>query len=123
MQNFWSISEINVWIVVKFRHCGRSHSLFFFLKRLINGLRPVSVLPVLRKLLEEVVYKQLTDHLITNKEVSHIQSAFRKSCTTATTLIKVTNEITKNMNEAQVTYLALQDYSKTIYCIKLERMI
>lgn len=41
-----------------------------------------------------------------------VQSAFRKNYSTSTALIKITTDITKNMDEGRMTYLCLLDYSK-----------
>ena len=51
-------------------------------KRDFNSLRPISVLPVLAKVLESVVAGQLTDYLEFNKLLSDAQSGFwSKHCT------------------------------------------
>ena len=50
----------------------------------INNFRPISVLPVLSKILEKAVHKQLYAHLDEHKLLSSHQSGFRPSHSTAT---------------------------------------
>ena len=43
----------------------------------LNNYRPISVLPVVMKIFERAIHKQLYDHLVKNKLLSLFQSGFR----------------------------------------------
>ncbi|XP_030759775.1 uncharacterized protein LOC115885127 [Sitophilus oryzae] len=75
-------------------------------------LRPVSILPVLSKILENVIKIQLVNHIENNNILPDTQSGFRvgHSCTTA--LLNVTDHIFRSINEDKFTLLVLLDYSK-----------
>ena len=57
---------------------------------LTTDFRPISVLPVLSKVLERVVYDQLLSHLLTFDLLSDIQSGFHPQCSTQDVLLHVT---------------------------------
>ncbi len=48
----------------------------------LNNFRPISILPVMSKLLERVVYSQLLSYLNTNDILSPHQSGFRQGHST-----------------------------------------
>ena len=43
-----------------------------------GNYRPISILPVISKLIEKIAHQQLYDYLSTNNLLSHAQSGFRK---------------------------------------------
>uniref|UniRef100_A0A8C7XI96 Reverse transcriptase domain-containing protein n=1 Tax=Oryzias sinensis TaxID=183150 RepID=A0A8C7XI96_9TELE len=77
----------------------------------LNNYRPISNLPFLGKVLEKVVYQQLTDFLLLNNSFDVFQSGFRPHHSTETALIKVTNDIRLNTDDGKVSVLILQDLS------------
>ena len=56
-----------------------------------NNFRPISVLPVVMKIFERAIHKQLYDHLVTNKLLSQFQSGFRPGHSTSTALLDVSD--------------------------------
>ena len=56
-----------------------------------SNYRPITILPIMSKLLERVVYQQLTDYLNVNDLLSPNQSGFRKGYSTMDTLLFVTD--------------------------------
>jgi len=74
--------------------------------------RPVSILCVLAKVFEKIVHKQVSDYVAEHKLISNNQSGFRKGHNTTTTLIKVTDEIRKAIDDRKLTLLLLFDFSK-----------
>jgi hypothetical protein len=74
--------------------------------------RPVSILCVLAKVFEKIVHKQVSDYVSKHKLISNNQSGFRKGHNTTTTLIKVTDEIRKAIDDRKLTLLLLFDFSK-----------
>ena len=61
-------------------------------KELLTNYRPISLLPITSKLIEQVVRSQLTTHLEENKLIHPLQSGFRQRHSTATTLLWTTND-------------------------------
>ena len=57
-----------------------------------NNNRPISVLPVVSKLIERVVFKQLYEYLNDNNLLTESQSGFRPMFSTKTALLEITNE-------------------------------
>ena len=57
-----------------------------------NNYRPISVLPIVSKLIERVVFNQLYTYLNYNNLLTESQSGFRPLFSTETTLLETTNE-------------------------------
>ena len=62
-------------------------------KRMMDNYRPMSVLPVFSKVLEQVVYKQLYSYLEANKLQSEKQFGFRQRSSTQHAVIILTDSI------------------------------
>ena len=62
-----------------------------------NNYRPFSVLPVVSKLIERVVFNQLYEYLNNNNFLTESQSGFRPMFSTETALLEATNEWLWNM--------------------------
>ena len=60
-------------------------------KEQMNNYRPISVIPVIKKVLERVVHNQLHEFLVTNNLLAVQQSGFRKAHLTNTVLCYVTD--------------------------------
>ena len=77
-----------------------------------NNYRPISVLPILSKILEKHVASSLPVFLRHNNLLYDQQSAFRTGHSTETALIRLTDQILKNMDNDEVTGLAFIDCRK-----------
>lgn len=88
-----------------------------------SHLRPISILPILSKVLEKVMYNQLYEYVEAHDILPDVQSGFRKnrSCTTA--LLTVTDDIMKATDSGKISLLVLLDFSKAFDTINHEIMI
>jgi len=79
--------------------------------------RPISILPALSKCLERIVHEQIMNYIETNVIVSIFQSGFRSRHSTASALLKVTEDIRAAMDNKLATLLTLFDFSKAFDCV------
>uniref|UniRef100_A0A1Y1M988 Reverse transcriptase domain-containing protein n=1 Tax=Photinus pyralis TaxID=7054 RepID=A0A1Y1M988_PHOPY len=89
----------------------------------VNDLRPISILPVLSKVLEKVMSEQINEFLKVESILPNTQSAFRVgySCTTA--LLNVTNDIICSVDQGALSALVLLDFSKAFDTINHKILI
>lgn len=94
-----------------------------------NDFRPISILPLLSKVMENLIYKQINQYLTFNKLLTERQSGFRKNRSCVTALIDVTEELRSNMDNMRDSFLILLDHSKafdtvnhSILLTKLEKI-
>ena len=78
----------------------------------ITNYRPISLLPIISKILEKIVATQLTTYLETNNLLSHSQHGFRPKLSTETALLKISDRIYNNMDNRKISLLLLLDLSK-----------
>ena len=78
-----------------------------------NNYRPISVLPVVSKLVERVVFKQLYWYLNYNNLLTESQSCFRPMFSTETSLLEETNEWIKNIDKSLLNGVIFLDLKKT----------
>ena len=62
-------------------------------KQLFNNYRPISLLPVVSKLLERLIYKRLDNHLVINNILSEFQFGFRESMGTHMPILLLQDKI------------------------------
>ena len=62
-------------------------------KQLTKNYRPISLLPICGKMFEKIIFKNLYNHLITNRLISKNQSGFGPGDSTTNQLIDLVNEI------------------------------
>ena len=77
----------------------------------LKNYRPVSNLSFISKVVEKVVASRLLTHVELNDLSNPNQSAYKKNHSTETTLLKITNDISTNMEKKRVTVLTLLDLS------------
>ena len=77
-----------------------------------NNYRPISILPSVSKILEKLVQVQLSDYLKCYSILSEAQSGFRKSHSTISTLIKVTDDWLAAMDQGLYTGAVFIDLRK-----------
>ena len=74
-----------------------------------SNYRPISVLPIMSKMLERLVHEQLYSYVNDNNMLSKCQDGFRKTNCTGTCLIEFLNEIYHNMDEGRLTGVLFLD--------------
>ena len=74
--------------------------------------RPISLLPILSKLLEKIIAAQLLNFLESQNLLSTTQHGFRPQLSTITALTKISNNIFENMDSKKISLLTLCDLSK-----------
>ena len=78
----------------------------------MNNYRPISVLPLVSKIFEKIVFKQLYSYLSSNDLLLHKQSGFRPGHSTATCLISQINEWLLNIDNGLVNGVLQVDLKK-----------
>lgn len=91
--------------------------------RQLSHLRPISILPLLSKVCERVIAERLRHHLDLFDILPDCQSGFRAGFSSSTTLLAVTDEILKAIDNKQVTILILLDFSKAFDRIHHETLL
>ena len=77
-----------------------------------NNYRPISVLPILSKIIEKHVAHSLLKYLRENNLLYELKSAFRPGHSTEMALIRITDEILFKMDNDEVTRLVFVDFRK-----------
>ena len=77
-----------------------------------NNYRPISVHPILSKILEKHICEYLCNFLKKNNLFHHLQSGFRKSHSTETALIRLVDQLLINLDNDKITGLVFIDYKK-----------
>ena len=77
-----------------------------------GNYRPVSILPVVSKILERIAYNQFYSYLNDNNLIYEYQSGFRASFSTDTALTYLSDKIRFNMDKGHYTGVVLIDLQK-----------
>ena len=78
----------------------------------MSNYRPITVLPILNKILERFVHTQIYNYLTENKILSPNQFGFRPKLSTSTALAFFTDNILENADNGLVTASIFLDFSK-----------
>ena len=89
----------------------------------LTNYRPISLLPVFSKLLEKVLHSHLMSHLVENNLIHPLQFGFRKYHSTYMPLCKLTDEITKSMQDDQITCCVYLDLKKAFDTVSIEILL
>ena len=86
-----------------FKQGNRSH---------LNNYRPISVIPVVAKVFERIIYDQLYNYLTTHKLISRHQSGFRPLHSTVTAFLEAINSWAYNIDQGNVNAVVFLDLKK-----------
>nr|CAI5840107.1 unnamed protein product [Callosobruchus analis] len=78
----------------------------------LNDLRPISLLPVLSKVLERIVYLQICDYLNRHNIIPVHQSGFQKNLSSTTALAYLADTIITAIDKNNMSLLVLLDFTK-----------
>ena len=78
----------------------------------LNNYRPISVIPVVAKVFERIIYDQLYDYLTENNLISSHQSGFRSLHSTVTALLEATDNWAYNIEQGKVNAVVFLDLKK-----------
>ena len=88
-----------------------------------DQFRPVTVLPILSKLYERLMAKQIVEYVERNQIYQQTMSGFRKRHSTETLLMKMRDDIIGAMNKSEVTLAAFLDYSKAFDTVDYKTLL
>ena len=86
----------------------------------------MSVLPVLSKVIERLIFHQLAHHITHIDEKGELHdsiSAYRKGQSTITVLQAIRDDILKAMKHGEVTLMVLADFSKAFDTVRFGKLI
>ena len=89
----------------------------------LNNYRPISILPIVSKIIEKAVHKQLTAFLDNSKILHPNQSGFRAMHSTSTVLTKLVNQWSLNVENKQLTGVAFIDLRKAFDTVDHELLL
>ena len=88
-----------------------------------SNYRPISVLPVISRLFEKLIFDQLYDYLNRNQLIFLLQSAFRKLHSVLTCLLKSTNDWYLNIDKGRYTAAVFIDLKKAFDTVDHEILL
>ena len=88
-----------------------------------NNYRPISVIPVVSKILEKIIYDQLYDYLNNNMLLTNCQSGFRSLHSTMTALLRATNNWSINIDKGHINGVIFIDLKKAFDTVNHEIII
>ena len=88
-----------------------------------SNYRPISILPVVMKVFERAVQKQLVAYLKKHSVLCEQQSGFREKHSTATATTEVTDFILKNMDEGLYTGAVYLDLKKAFDSVDIDTLL
>ena len=78
-----------------------------------DNYRPISVIPIVARIFERIIYEQLYTYLIENELINPQQSGFRSLNSTVTALLDLTNEWYYTIDRKMVNGVILLDLKKS----------
>ena len=93
-------------------------------RKQITNYRPISILPVLSKLIERVIYEELYQYLEEeNRLLSSKQFGFRRGSSTQHAVLYLTDSIKLNMDKSNITGAVFLDLDKVFDTVDHARLL
>ena len=92
-------------------------------RSMLDNYRPISILPVVSKLMERIMYDQMYEYLNQNNLFSKHQFGFRPYHSTTTTLLDCTNEWYTNMDRGLYNLVVFLDLKKAFDTVDHEILL
>ena len=89
----------------------------------VTEYRPISILPVLSKVLETIVHNQLYSFLSSNNLLCPYQSGFRPFHSTVSALLNITEDIRCAMDNTKLTAMVLLDFSSAFSSVDFDILL
>ena len=89
----------------------------------LNNYRPISVIPVVAKVFERIIYDQLYDYFTVHKLISSHQSGFRPLHSTVTALLEATDSWAYNIDQGNVNAVVFLDLKKAFDTVDHEILL
>ena len=78
----------------------------------LDNYHPISIIPVVAKVFERIIYDQLYAFLMDNNILSSYQSGFRSLHSTVTSLLEATDDWVYNIDQGNVNTVVFLDLKK-----------
>ena len=88
-----------------------------------NNYRPISVLPIISKVMEKVLSEQLYTYLLSNGHISSSQHGFKPKHSTVTCLLELTEDIRQELDKGKATGILALDLSKAFDTINHDNLL
>ena len=88
-----------------------------------NNYRPISIINIIAKIFERIVYNQLYNYFELNGLFNKYQSGFRSNHSTVTALLDATNEWFSNMDEGLLNAVIFLDLTKAFDTVNHSNLI
>ena len=89
----------------------------------LGNYRPVSGLPFVSKILEKVVSARLKEHRVTNALYEPCQSAYRSGHSTETAVVKIADDVLRELDRGRCVFLVLLDLSAAFDTVSHQRLL
>ena len=94
-----------------------------FVAQIVSQARPILILPVLSKVYERLIFRQLSDFIDINNVLNSNISTYPKGQSTNTVLQAIRDDIVKAIKPSEVTMMILADFSKAFDKICFRNLI
>ena len=88
-----------------------------------SSYRPISLLPVISKIVERTIQKQMTNFMITSKQMSTNQHAYRINHSTTSALAQLTDQLYEATDQNLISCLLAVDQSSAFDCVSHQTLL
>ena len=92
-------------------------------KHMPENYRPISLTPVISKLLEHIIYRSMLNHFENNKTLTDLSHSFLSGYSCETQLFITANDLLQAQNRCQQTNLAILDFSKAFDTVRNDKLL